>query len=757
MTMRRPNLGSSRPQFGSPALPTPDASALAARLPPGISVSSLSPDKPSREPMVVNDISSSDNEVIDDDDSDIVLDDVVIKKVPESSSGQLLSSMVAHSLPLLPSNHGDVSMLTHRVGVPKEWETTVLDWDLEDYSSPSNQDIRIGQVDGMDDLDSGEDESEPPKDNEMAEVSGDLEGEEVPGGGEEDELDGGAQPEEGEAQPDVEGHHHQEEIPEESLVGDGAEDEEPMVQNHQPDGLAELVSNLGVDMDGIDVGVDEEGLDLEGEEEQDFDYENQQNQEEDLVGEEYLDQDYMEGDQVGEVFEEGEGHQAYYDEDQEEEDDEAYNDEEDGDFYQAYAQPQAKKPKLQEQEEEVILESSDEEEESSVSAAAPKIQQWPHQRLPQQQQAQFGLQQPLHQQQQARAPAQFGLQQLQQQAMYAELLHGRGSSGQQQFGSQHQFHHQFAPLQRKRRRRTPTALCIKDGRVFLRPFTDLPPHISAKSLPPPEQSPYQPSTAMAASLMPSAISGHHLSSALSLGNPMGALGQLGHPSMGQQLGQQLQAAAYPSLLPQFHQYPQHQMASGQLAVQPGAPLRPQQHPLLQRAAMAARVGGSGSPTSLGSDSEDRSDSEVEEAEEEELGAMFPQRSKLPPMTPLKQQPLKEASHGEEVLEEDDDDDEIEALDNEGVGDEVEDGDEVMPDESNDDESVAVNAESTREEVLTFEESSKDVQEAEEEIPEAAAEEMLEAEEEEEEKQDNKEEEKEGVGEVGDEGGAEELQ
>ena len=48
MTMRRPNLdppGSSRPQFGSPALPTPDASALAARLPPGISVSSLSPDK----------------------------------------------------------------------------------------------------------------------------------------------------------------------------------------------------------------------------------------------------------------------------------------------------------------------------------------------------------------------------------------------------------------------------------------------------------------------------------------------------------------------------------------------------------------------------------------------------------------------------------------------------------------------------------------------------------------------------------------
>ena len=76
-----------------------------------------------------------------------------------------------------------------------------------------------------------------------------------------------------------------------------------------------------------------------------------------------------------------------------------------------------------------------------------------------------------------------------------------------------------------------------------------------------------------------------------------------------------------------------------------------QHPLLQRAAIAARVGGSRSPTSLASDSEDRSDSEVilrfrkesvlsndkvEEAEEEELGPMFPQRSKLLPMNPLKQ-------------------------------------------------------------------------------------------------------------------------
>ena len=89
-----------------------------------------------REPMVVNDLSSSDNDVIDDDDSDIVLDDIVIKKVrrdhlfcfgsgktlvfsnkqhhqvPESSSGQLFSSMVAHSLPLLPSNSGDVRRRT---------------------------------------------------------------------------------------------------------------------------------------------------------------------------------------------------------------------------------------------------------------------------------------------------------------------------------------------------------------------------------------------------------------------------------------------------------------------------------------------------------------------------------------------------------------------------------------------------------------------------------------------------------------------
>ena len=87
-----------------------------------------------REPMVVNDLSSSDNDVIDDDDSDIVLDDIVIKKVrrdhlfcfgsrktfsnkqhhqvPESSSDQLFGSMVAHSLPLLPSNSGDVRRRT---------------------------------------------------------------------------------------------------------------------------------------------------------------------------------------------------------------------------------------------------------------------------------------------------------------------------------------------------------------------------------------------------------------------------------------------------------------------------------------------------------------------------------------------------------------------------------------------------------------------------------------------------------------------
>ena len=289
-------------------------------------------------------------------------------------------------------------------------------------------------------------------------VSGDLEGEVVEGG-EEEELDAAGtqhEPVDYDVQPDVEG-NHQEELNEENLVGESVEDDEPMVQNHQPDGLAELVSNLGVDVEGIDVGVAEEGLDLEGGDEQDFEYENNQG-EEDLVGEEY--QDYIEGDQVGEVYEgdEGEeGHQAYYDEEQDE-DDEAYNEEE-GEFYQGYGESQAKKPKMQEQEEEVVLESSDDEE-SSAPGAKPQPaqqQQWPmQQRI---QQAQFGLQvqqQPLHQQQ-ARAPmpptAQFGLQQLHHQSMYADLLHGRG---------QQQFHpHQFAPMQRKRRRRTPTALCIK--------------------------------------------------------------------------------------------------------------------------------------------------------------------------------------------------------------------------------------------------------------------------------------------------------
>ena len=51
MTMRRPNLDPRAPlaQFGLQAASSlPDASALAARLPPGISVSSLSPNKPSR-------------------------------------------------------------------------------------------------------------------------------------------------------------------------------------------------------------------------------------------------------------------------------------------------------------------------------------------------------------------------------------------------------------------------------------------------------------------------------------------------------------------------------------------------------------------------------------------------------------------------------------------------------------------------------------------------------------------------------------
>lgn len=213
--------------------------------------------------------------------------------------------------------------------------------------------------------------------------------------------------------------------------------------------------------------------------------------------------------------------------------------------------------------------------------------------------------------------------------------------------------------------------------------------------------------------MPSGMGGHHMS----LGNPM-ALGQLGHPvaAMGQQMSQ---TTAYPSLLPQFQQFPQHQMTSGQLAVQPGVPFRPhqgQQHPLLQQ---TGQVGGSKSPSSLGSDSY-RSDSEVEDAEEEELGPMFTSRSKPLPLNPLQQQTAKLPSRAEEL---EDDDDEIEA-----IGDNEEEEEEVMH-ESNTDEPADTH--SGREEVMTFEEDSKDVQEAEEEVPtvSAEAEEMLEGREE----------------------------
>merc|ERR1712083_789610 len=112
-----------------------------------------------------------------------------------------------------------------------------------------------------------------------------------------------------------------------------------------------------------------------------------------------------------------------------------------------------------------------------------------------------------------------------------------------------------------------------------------------------------------------------------------------------------------------------------------------------------------------------------------------------------QQQSKELSLGE---------DDIETLENEGVDDEAGGNDEVLSAQSNDIEPVAVNAESAREEVMTFEESSKDVQEAEEEIPEVAteAEEMIEPEEEE---KDNKEEKLEEEEEEGGEDGAEELQ
>merc|ERR1711962_424598 len=71
-----------------------------------------------------------------------------------------------------------------------------------------------------------------------------------------------------------------------------------------------------------------------------------------------------------------------------------------------------------------------------------------------------------------------------QQQMYAEMLHARA-------GLPQTSPYQMPPMQRKKRRRTPTALCIKDGRAFLRPFSDLPQELRAKSLAP-EPSPYQP-------------------------------------------------------------------------------------------------------------------------------------------------------------------------------------------------------------------------------------------------------------------------
>ena len=46
--------------------------------------------------------------------------------------------------------------------------------------------------------------------------------------------------------------------------------------NHQQESLGDLVSNLGVDVEGTGVCVAEERLDLEGGEEQDFEYENNQ-------------------------------------------------------------------------------------------------------------------------------------------------------------------------------------------------------------------------------------------------------------------------------------------------------------------------------------------------------------------------------------------------------------------------------------------------------------------------------------------------
>merc|ERR1712109_83274 len=100
--------------------------------------------------------------------------------------------------------------------------------------------------------------------------------------------------------------------------------------------------------------------------------------------------------------------------------------------------------------------------------------------------------------------------------------------------------------------------------------------------------------------------------------------------------------------------------------------------------------------------------------------MFISRSKPLSLNPLQQQTSKLPSRAAEL---EDDDDEIEA-----IGDNEEEEEEVMH-ESNTDEPADTH--SVREEVMTFEEDSKDVQEAEEEVPavSAEAEEMLEGREE----------------------------
>jgi len=132
----------------------------------------------------------------------------------------------------------------------------------------------------------------------------------------------------------------------------------------------------------------------------------------------------------------------------------------------------------------VVSESSDEEEKFDKNISGHNLVQQQQNRWAQQAQqhyptAQFGLPHHIQQQQQ----------QQQQQQLYAEMLQSRT-------GLQSQYR-QFPPQQRKRRRRTPSAICIKDGRVFLRPFTDLPAAIQTKSLPPEPEitetpNPYQP-------------------------------------------------------------------------------------------------------------------------------------------------------------------------------------------------------------------------------------------------------------------------